>query len=172
MFFNTQESKTAAIKEGANFQMPELVCGIWEFGGGKKRNKPSLGVLNPFFELGVVYSLYNPFPSCPCETAICCSNHLIGGILTLEFIFIFLKDFVYLFMRGREREREREGEASTHEKQAPCRVQGARRGTWSRDPRITLWAKGRRSTTEPPRDPLTLEFKSNFGTPRIKWNIF
>ena len=32
---------------------------------------------------------------------------------------------------------------------------GARRGTRFRDSRITPWAKDRRQTTEPPRDPLT-----------------
>ena len=32
-------------------------------------------------------------------------------------------------------------------------MQGARCGTRSGDSRITLWAKGRHSTTEPPRDP-------------------
>ena len=33
--------------------------------------------------------------------------------------------------------------------------QGAWCGTWSQDPRIMTWAKGRHSTTEPPRHPRT-----------------
>ena len=32
-------------------------------------------------------------------------------------------------------------------------MQGARRGTRSRDPGVTPWAEGRRQTAEPPRDP-------------------
>ena len=52
-----------------------------------------------------------------------------------------------------ERERERERERQRHrrrEKQAPCREPdtGLDPGT-----RIVPWAKGRRQTTEPPRDP-------------------
>ena len=37
------------------------------------------------------------------------------------------------------------------DKQAPCRLHAR-----SRDSRIAPWAKGRRQTTEPPRDPLSL----------------
>ena len=50
-------------------------------------------------------------------------------------------------MRDTEREAETqaEGEAGS--------MQGARRGTRSRDPGVTPWAEGRRSTTEPPRRP-------------------
>ena len=47
--------------------------------------------------------------------------------------------------RERDAETQAEGEVDS--------MQGARRGTRSRDSRITPWAKGRRSTTEPPRDP-------------------
>lgn len=45
----------------------------------RKTTKHSLGLLNPLYELGVVYSLYNLSPSCLCETALCSSNHLVGG---------------------------------------------------------------------------------------------
>ena len=38
---------------------------------------------------------------------------------------------------------------------------GARRGTRSRDSRITPWAKGRRQTTELPRDPQGLTFSES-----------
>ena len=53
-------------------------------------------------------------------------------------------------MRDRDREREVETQA---EGEAGL-MQGARCGTRSPDPRITPWAKGRCSTTEPPRVPL------------------
>ena len=45
----------------------------------------------------------------------------------------------------REAETQEEGEAGS--------MPGARRGTRSRDSRIAPWAKGRRQTAEPPRDP-------------------
>ena len=59
----------------------------------------------------------------------------------------FFKDFIYLFMRDTETEAETqaEGEAGS--------MWAAQRGTQSQDSRITPWAKGRRSTTEPPRCP-------------------
>ena len=38
-------------------------------------------------------------------------------------------------------------------------MQGARRGTRSRDPGVTPWAEGRCSTAEPPRDPPIFLFK-------------
>ena len=74
------------------------------------------------------------------------SSHLppIVGI-GFFFLFKFLKRF-YLFIHERHRERDTgKGEADS--------MQGARYGTWSQDSRIMLWAKGRRSTTEPPRHP-------------------
>ena len=57
---------------------------------------------------------------------------------------------MYLFMRDTEREAETpvEGEAGS--------LQGARRGTRSRDPRIMLRAEGGANPPEPLRDPLTL----------------
>ena len=62
---------------------------------------------------------------------------------------LFLKKtlFIYSWETHRERQRHRQ-----REKQALCREPDA--GTWSQDPRITTWAKGRCSTTEPPRCPL------------------
>ena len=62
--------------------------------------------------------------------------------------FFFFKDSIYLLMRDTKREREAEGEAGS--------MRGARRGTRSRVSRITPWAEGRCSTTEPPRDPLII----------------
>ena len=44
--------------------------------------------------------------------------------------------------RGREREREREREAETQAEGEAGYMQGARRGTRSRDSRITPWAEG------------------------------
>ena len=58
-------------------------------------------------------------------------------------------------MRDAEREAETqaEGEAGS--------LQGARRGTRSRDPGVMAWAKGRRSTAEPPGGPSIL-YTDNF----------
>ena len=47
--------------------------------------------------------------------------------------------------RHREAETQAEGEAGS--------MQGAQRGTQSRVFRIVPWAKGRRQTAAPPRDP-------------------
>ena len=52
--------------------------------------------------------------------------------------------------REREAETQAEGEAGS--------MQGARRGTRSRVSRIASWAKGRRQTAEPPRDPCRFLF--------------
>ena len=54
-------------------------------------------------------------------------------------------------MIERERQRHRR-----REKQAPCWEPDTELDpkTRSRDSRIASWAKGRRQTTEPPRDPL------------------
>ena len=52
----------------------------------------------------------------------------------VPFYFILLR--FYLFMRGRKREREREAEGEAGS------MQGARRGTRSRDSRILPWDKG------------------------------
>ena len=56
----------------------------------------------------------------------------------------------YLFTHERHTERETETQA---EEEAGS-MQGARHGTQSQDSRIMPWAKGRRQTAEPPRDPL------------------
>ncbi|CAD7678536.1 unnamed protein product [Nyctereutes procyonoides] len=53
--------------------------------------------------------------------------------------------------------REREREAETQAEGEAGSMQGTRRGTRSRDSRIAPWAKGRRQTAEPPRDPPDLE---------------
>ena len=58
---------------------------------------------------------------------------------------IFKKDFVYAWETQRVAETQAEGEAGS--------LWGAQCGTRSQDPRITPSAKGRRSTTEPPRCP-------------------
>ena len=61
----------------------------------------------------------------------------------------------YLFMRDadRERKREREREAETQAEGEVSSMQGARSGTRSWVSRIAPWAKGRRQTATPPRDP-------------------
>ena len=64
-----------------------------------------------------------------------------------ETVFIyFLKIFMYLFVIDREAETQAGGEAGF--------LLAAQCGTWSQDPGITTWAKGRCSVTEPPRCPL------------------
>ena len=70
--------------------------------------------------------------------------------LHYKFFFFFLRLYLLIHERHREREAETqaEGEAGS--------MQGAQRGTQSRDSRITPWAEGRRSMAEPPRDPLGL----------------
>ena len=50
-----------------------------------------------------------------------------------------------MVVREREAETQAEGEAGS--------MQGAQRGIRSRVSRIAPWAKGRRQTTAPPRDP-------------------
>ena len=66
-------------------------------------------------------------------------------------------------MIDRERERERGGQAETQEEGEVGSMLGAPRGTRSLDSRIAPWAKGRRQTAEPPRDPQNVNFlKRNF----------
>ena len=48
----------------------------------------------------------------------------------------------------------RDTEAETQAEREAGSMQGAQCGTQSWDSRIMPWAKGRRQTTEPPRDPL------------------
>ena len=48
---------------------------------------------------------------------------------------------------------ERQKEAKTQAEGEAGPMLGAQHGTQSRDSRIALWAKGRRQTAEPPRDP-------------------
>ena len=61
----------------------------------------------------------------------------------VSFATSFFKD---LFIYSRETETQAEGEAGF--------MQGSRHGTQTRDPRVTPWAEGRRSTAEPPGVPL------------------
>ena len=58
--------------------------------------------------------------------------------------------FKILLIYSWETQREAETQAEGGEANS---VQGAQCGTQSQDPAITPWAKGRRSTTEPPRRP-------------------
>ena len=68
-----------------------------------------------------------------------------------KFIFLFLFFFnFYLFMIVTERERGRDTGRGKSRLHAP----GARCGIRSRVSRIAPWAKGRRQTAAPPRDPL------------------
>ena len=65
-----------------------------------------------------------------------CAHHLATS---------FLKDFIYSFMRDTERGAEAGTQTGS--------LRGAQCGTPSQDSRIMTWAKGRCSTTEPPRHP-------------------
>ena len=69
-------------------------------------------------------------------------------------IFFFFLRF-YLFMRDTEKETETQAEGEVGS------LRGARRGTQSQDPGITPWAKGRRSTAEPPRGPCKLALQAS-----------
>ena len=68
------------------------------------------------------------------------------------FFFFYLRLFICLFMRDTQKEAETQAEGETGS------LQGAWCGTRSHYPGITPWAKGRRSTTEPPRRPNTSPF--------------
>ena len=65
-------------------------------------------------------------------------------------LFFFFK---ILFIHSWETQRDRERGRDTGRGRSRLHAPGARRGTWSRVSRITPWAKGRRQTTAPPRDP-------------------
>ena len=65
------------------------------------------------------------------------------------FILFYFKIF-YLFMIERSRDTGRE--------RSRLHALGARRGTRSRVSRIAPWAKGRRQTAAPPRDPRSITF--------------
>ena len=85
------------------------------------------------------------------------SSHLLllktwNVAVTTEKLKFFLKIYLFIFIYDRHREREKEAE--TQEEGEAGSMPGARRGTRSRDSRVTPWAKGRRQTAEPPRDPL------------------
>ena len=65
-----------------------------------------------------------------------------------------------------EREREREAETQAEGEAGRLHAPGARRGIRSRVSRIAPWAKGRRQTAAPPRDPKRKAFKyRNFKCP-------
>ena len=80
----------------------------------------------------------------PCckEALIICGGHF---VFFLSFFFFF-KDFIYLFLRDTGRGRDIGRGRSRI-------LWGAWCGPWSQDPGITTWAKGRCSTTKPPKCP-------------------
>ena len=73
--------------------------------------------------------------------------------------FFFLRLYLFIHERHTERQTQAEGEGGSPEG-APCRAP-------SQDPGITTWAKGRRSTTEPPRYPRTKHFCTTNYTLKI-----
>ena len=70
-----------------------------------------------------------------------------------NFLFVLKILFIYSWETHRERQRHRQ-----REKQAPHKE--PRWGTWSQDPGIMTWAKGKCWTTKPPSSPP--EFLINF----------
>ena len=75
---------------------------------------------------------------------------------------LFLKNILFTHSRETQRERERKREAETQAEGEAGSMQGARRGTQSRDPRITPWAEGRCSTAGPPGRPHQTYFKGKY----------
>ena len=67
----------------------------------------------------------------------------------MHIVSLFFYFYFYLFMIVTQRERGRDIGRGRSRLHAP----GARRGTRSRVSRIAPWAKGRRQTAAPPRDP-------------------
>ena len=65
------------------------------------------------------------------------------------------KDYLFIYERERDRQREweRERGRDTGRGRSRLHAPGARRGIRSWVSRIVPWAKGRRQTTAPPRDP-------------------
>ena len=77
------------------------------------------------------------------QGALCSSWHVVDPLPPTGVIRVFKNFILFIYSwRHTEAETQAEGEAGS--------MQGAQCGTRSQDPRITSWAKGRRSTTEPP----------------------
>ena len=70
-------------------------------------------------------------------------------------VFVFLNFYLFMIVTS---EREREAETQAEGEAGRLHAPGARRGTRSRVSRIAPWAKGRRQTAAPPRDPYVLIF--------------
>ncbi|KAM8955478.1 ubiquitin-conjugating enzyme E2 G1 isoform 1-T1 [Lycaon pictus] len=87
-----------------------------------------------------------------------------------EFIklFFFFNFYLFIYDSHRERERERERGRDTGRGRSRLHAPGARRGIRSRVSRIAPWAKGRRQTAAPPRDPNCGEFKQE-SSGRGRW---
>ena len=79
------------------------------------------------------------------ESTLSSAVHLGQALSYYFFIITIFKDFIYLFMRNIQRKRQRHRQ---REKQAPCGEPDL-----IQDSIPGLWAKGRRSTTKPPRCP-------------------
>ena len=96
-----------------------------------------------------------------------CSKMDCGSLWICIFFFNFFLIF-YLFMIERERERGRDTSRGRKRLHAP----GARRGIRSGVSRIAPWAKGRRQTTAPPRDPWICILCSLYLNKVITKNIY
>ena len=81
----------------------------------------------------------------------------IDGLPGCEYYLILFFLNFYLFMIVTETERERERARDTGRGRSRLHAPGARCGIRSRVSRIVPWAKGRRQTAAPPRDPQRLQ---------------
>ena len=110
-----------------------------------EKPKPLLLLYYIKFALGSLWKWYSPFPV-----------RSMDGFLILRF---------YLFIHERERQRRRQ-----REKQAPGEEPNVRLDP--RTPGITIWANGRRSTTEPPTCPSTdVLMKKQIGMLSFSWEL-
>ena len=75
--------------------------------------------------------------------------YLEASLKQQNFFFNFLNFYLFMIVTEREREAERDTGRGRSRLHAP----GARCGTRSRVSRIAPWAKGRRQTAAPPRNP-------------------
>ena len=113
-----------------------------------------LNVLDTSPSSNIILLLFSPVRGLPVHSL---GSIIAGTQVILLWWSVTTLFFIIIHERHRERQRHRQ-----RKKQAPCRE--APCGTGSRNSRITPWAKGRHSTTEPLRHPLaTLSNESWFA---------
>ena len=119
------------------------------FCGGEEPNFDKHQLPTP----GGLITLTNALP-CLCSSLFRLPPY--SNLLSLFFLIFFIKINKFLFMIVTHTERGRDIGRGRSRLHAP----GARRGTRSRVSRIAPWAKGRRQTTTPPRDPPLIRFRT------------